>query len=148
MKKQRGGTVENVLSFGITFWMLSGQPFEYQTKWKQVLPWNPNIAVLFKINQAETATSEPTYHLRIVLQILFYQAHLQGEREWLIVFRESIPRTRQSPPLLTSPRQPGWLHSVLSQCTKPLKPHKFVLSLQSLFVFFIEVRQGRMALWA
>lgn len=48
LKKHRVGTVENVLSFGITLWTLSGQPFEYQTKWKQVLLWNPNIAVLSK----------------------------------------------------------------------------------------------------
>lgn len=50
----------------------------------------------FKINQAETATRGPTYHLRIILQILFYQAHLQGEHERLIILRESIPRKRQS----------------------------------------------------
>ncbi len=36
-----------------------------------------DFAVLFKIKQTEPATNQETYHLYIMLHILFYMAHLQ-----------------------------------------------------------------------
>lgn len=63
--------------FGITFWNLSGQFFEYQTNGNKCYTRIPTSLRFSKINQAETAAIEPTYHLHLMLHILFYQVHLQ-----------------------------------------------------------------------
>lgn len=83
------------LSVWPVFWMWS--------QWKQVLLWtprDPTVAVLFKIKQAQTTTNQPTYHLHIMLHILFYQVHLQ--KAWVTHHfnRASLAHVR---PLLPSP---------------------------------------------
>jgi len=81
--------------------------------------------------------NQPTYHLHIMLHILFIKC-ISSTHEWLIIFTKSIPSTRQSsPPLTLSSHNRVYIPG---QCNTPkaLKPHKcFLFSQQKLYVSFI-----------
>lgn len=85
--------------------------------------------------------NQPTYHLHIKLRILFIK-YICSELEWLIIFTESIPSTRQNSPPLTITLSPQKRVYIPVQCNMPtaLKPHKcFLFSLQPLHVSFMRV---------
>lgn len=76
-----------------------------------------------------------------MLRILFIK-YICSKLEWLIIFTESIPCTRQSSPPLTITLSPQKRVYIPVQCNAPtaLKPHKcFLFSLQPLHVSFMRV---------
>lgn len=92
-------------------------------------------------NKTGRKCDQPTYHLHIKLHTLFIK-YICSKHEWLIIFTESIPSTRQSSPPLTVTLSPQKRVYIPVQCNTPtaLKPHKcFLFSLQPLYVSFMRL---------